>query len=349
MPVNTIVEKHSDITTVFPPPGALAPGEVALNIADAKIFLEKEDGNLAHFNEWEPFLHEVADEAGRDALVTSGVVRNGQYCFYDTRSTDGNGFVSIREYLWMWSNNKWWLIDIYEPQPLIYRWDRLQDMHSDGAGASYVIAGGQAKISYNGGGSWSNLTEDGASHGLPGSAAGPCIIKELIPHTVYKLSLDADLSSVNFHGACVASGGALTSLSGLFHDLTGLTSADISNLNTEKVTNMSNVFKACSNLNFINVSGLNTDRVTTMTNMFNDCPKIKNLDLTSWNFDKVTNMNSMIRSCGQLKCITNLNTTNASAANLFDGCGALLQPNAAARTDLRDANGADWVNAEFCV
>jgi len=49
----------------------------------------------------------------------------------------------------------------------------------------------------------------------------------------------------------------------------------------------------------------------------------------------------MFYGCTSLICLTGINTTSStSKSNMFTSCTSLAQPDAAAQTDIIDANGA---------
>ena len=91
---------------------------------------------------------------------------------------------------------------------------------------------------------------------------------------------------------------------------TAVTSADLSNIDTSKITSMSNLFTGCSNLTSLNISNWNVSNVTNMTNMFSvysgmfrtqpACSSLTTLDLSNWDTSNVTNMNSMFNGCSRL-------------------------------------------------
>ena len=118
-----------------------------------------------------------------------------------------------------------------------------------------------------------------------------------------------------------------SSTSGLFSNLTNVTSIDLSNIDTSGVTSMYNMFGGDSSLTNITFGdNFNTSNVTNIGNMFDGCTNLPSLDLSMFDTSKVTNLSSTFRYCGEL---TNLNlssfdTSEVSNMNwLFYGCHKL--------------------------
>ena len=112
----------------------------------------------------------------------------------------------------------------------------------------------------------------------------------------------------------------------MFAGCSSLTSLDVSNFNTSKVTNMSFMFKGCSSLTSLDLSNFNTSNVTAISFMFSDCSALTSLDLTNFNTSKVTVMTNMFSSCSSL---TSLNVSNFDTSKviqmsfMFKGCSSL--------------------------
>ena len=86
----------------------------------------------------------------------------------------------------------------------------------------------------------------------------------------------------------------------MFFGCSGLTSLDLTPLNTAKVTNMNSMFAKCSGLTSLDLTPLDTANVTNMGYMFYQCSGLTSLDLTSFNTAKVTNMGYMFYQCSGL-------------------------------------------------
>ena len=118
----------------------------------------------------------------------------------------------------------------------------------------------------------------------------------------------------------------VTDMQGMFKECSDLTSLDLSNFNTEKVTDMRGMFWECSNLTSLNLTRLNTENVTAMNGMFYGCTKLESLDLSKFNTAKVTKMNQMFYNCYALTSLdlTSFNTAKVeNMTEMFNGCNAL--------------------------
>ena len=93
-----------------------------------------------------------------------------------------------------------------------------------------------------------------------------------------------------------------------------VTSADLSNIDTSKITSMSNLFTGCSNLTSLNISNWNISNVTNMTNMFSvysgmfrtqpACSSLTTLDLSNWDTSNVTSMSGIFNGMTHLQQVT---------------------------------------------
>ncbi len=83
-----------------------------------------------------------------------------------------------------------------------------------------------------------------------------------------------------------------------------LTTLDLKNLDTSRVTDMSYMFTSLSALTSIDLSGFNTARVTNMEWMFYHSYRLPSLDLRSFNTARVTNMSFMFYYNPALTTIT---------------------------------------------
>ncbi|MDY2696085.1 MAG: BspA family leucine-rich repeat surface protein [Eubacteriales bacterium] len=115
--------------------------------------------------------------------------------------------------------------------------------------------------------------------------------------------------------------------SSMFSNCGALTSLDLSNFNTSKVTNMSNMFNSCGSLTSLDLSNFNTSSVTDMSNMFTDCNELASLDVSNFNTSSVTNMSYMFGSCFYLASLdlSNFNTSSVTnMSSMFKSCGQLV-------------------------
>ena len=119
-----------------------------------------------------------------------------------------------------------------------------------------------------------------------------------------------------------------SSTSGLFSNLTNVTSIDLSNMDTSGMTNMSNMFSGNTSLTNITFGeNFNTSNVTSMYAMFNNCNLLKKLDLSSFNTAKVTSMNYMFENCSSLTSLdlSSFDTSNVrSMSTMFRECTNLM-------------------------
>ena len=90
----------------------------------------------------------------------------------------------------------------------------------------------------------------------------------------------------------------------MFYTCTSLTSLDVSNFDTSKVTNMSNMFYTCSSLTSLDVSNFDTSNVTWMSNMFEKCSSLTSLNLGNFNLASCTHFDHMLYDCSALASIT---------------------------------------------
>lgn len=120
--------------------------------------------------------------------------------------------------------------------------------------------------------------------------------------------------------------GKVTEMTWMFHGCSGLTSLDVSNWNTSNVTKMDDMFNACSGLISLDVSKWNTGSVTDMSNMFEDCKGLTSLDVSKWNTGKVTDMASLFSGCSGLTSldVSNWNTGSVEyMSHMFKDCNSL--------------------------
>ena len=118
----------------------------------------------------------------------------------------------------------------------------------------------------------------------------------------------------------------VTTMWGMFHNCSKLTSLDVSNFNTANVTNMGSMFNGCSRLTSLYLNNFNTANVTQMNFMFMGCTGLTNLDLSSFNTANVTSMTKMFIGCTGLTSLnqSSFNTANVENMNgMFDGCSGL--------------------------
>ena len=113
----------------------------------------------------------------------------------------------------------------------------------------------------------------------------------------------------------------------LFYGFSGLTSVDLSKLDTSSVTNMSNMFGECASLTAIDLSSFDTSKVTDMSEMFSGCTSLERAELTGFDTSKVKRSYRMFYECSSLKSLDLKSFTSDAAVSMnsmFDGCTSLV-------------------------
>ena len=107
-----------------------------------------------------------------------------------------------------------------------------------------------------------------------------------------------------------------SSTSGLFSNLTNVTSIDLSNMDTSGMTSMKDMFRKDTSLTNITFGdNFNTANVTSMNGVFWDCNSLTSIDLSSFNTSSVTDMNNMFARCSSLTALdlSNFDTSNVTS------------------------------------
>ena len=118
----------------------------------------------------------------------------------------------------------------------------------------------------------------------------------------------------------------VTDMRSMFHNCSKLTTLDVSKWDTNKVTNMGYMFLVCCSLTTLNVSNFDTSKVTDMRSMFHSCSNLTTLDVSKWDTNNVTNMGYMFYYCSKL---TTLNVSNFDTSKvtymdrMFENCQEL--------------------------
>lgn len=99
----------------------------------------------------------------------------------------------------------------------------------------------------------------------------------------------------------------MTDASYMFYGCGNMVEADVSNLDTSKISNMSAMFYLCRNLTILDVSHFDTANVTKMDHMFGSCESLVSLDISCFSTSNVTDMRSMFDWCWNL---TNLDVSH---------------------------------------
>jgi surface protein len=169
---------------------------------------------------------------------------------------------------------------------------------------------------------------------IPSSATSVVFTDEVIPSDATVIDVDEDgdggvvgwLDGTVFKVSTQKSGQkvvANTDASKMFYYCPGLTTLDLSGLDTSKVTDMSYMFYGCFGLTTLDLSGFDTSNVTDMRIMFYGCSGLTTLDLSGFDTSNVTYMREMF--CGD-KHLTTIYIgdkwkTVSSHDDMFSGCG----------------------------
>ena len=105
----------------------------------------------------------------------------------------------------------------------------------------------------------------------------------------------------------------VTNMQYMFSDMTKLTTLDLSNFDTSKVTDMKYMFNEMYNLTTLNLSSFNTSNVMNMSNMFAHMFRLTSLNLSNFNTSKVTNMGAMFYD---MPSLTSLDLSNFDTSNV---------------------------------
>ena len=111
----------------------------------------------------------------------------------------------------------------------------------------------------------------------------------------------------------------------MFGHCRDLTSLDLSNFDTSKVTNMWGMFCGCRSLTTLDLSGFDTSNVLDMSFMFDSCYSLTTLDLSNFNTSKVRNMSYMFYNCPRLTTIKGVIDMKSCeyCGNMFTNCPKL--------------------------
>ena len=118
----------------------------------------------------------------------------------------------------------------------------------------------------------------------------------------------------------------VNNMGGMFISCPMLEEADLSGINTSKVTSMTYMFHGCSSLKSLNTSGWDTSSVGDMSCMFYGCYALTSLDVSDWDTSSVTTMTRMFQGCSGL---TSLDVSGFDTSkvvymiDMFHGCSRL--------------------------
>lgn len=121
----------------------------------------------------------------------------------------------------------------------------------------------------------------------------------------------------------------LTSVNGMFQDLTKLQSATFGRgYEATKLTNTAFMFSGCINLVEVDVARFRGSPLTDMTGMFSNCRSLTELDVSLLDTSSVTSMASMFANCRSLTELDVSNFTTFSVTtmvSMFERCSSLTE------------------------
>ena len=119
-----------------------------------------------------------------------------------------------------------------------------------------------------------------------------------------------------------------TNMSGMFKDMSSLTTLNLSGSLTDAITDLSELFYGCSNLTNLNLTDCNTSNVVRMSGMFSGCTSLQRLDVSGWDLSNVTTTEDMFNGCSSLRRIICDDSWDASnvvtSTSMFAGCTSLI-------------------------
>ena len=107
----------------------------------------------------------------------------------------------------------------------------------------------------------------------------------------------------------------VTDMKSMFYCMRILTTLDLSNFNTSKVTNMSSMFYDMYSLTALDLSSFDTSQVTDMSDMFYNMRNLTTINLSNFNTSRVTNMGHMF---SYMTGITTLDLSNFDTSKVTD-------------------------------
>ena len=138
-----------------------------------------------------------------------------------------------------------------------------------------------------------------------------------------------------------------------FSNLVGLTSLDLSDFNTSKVTNMSYMFNRNLNIASLNLgNNFDTSNVINMEGLFYGLKALQSLDLKDkFNTSNVTNMSFMfssMNSCTSLNLGNNFDTSNVTEMSyMFNGLNSFTKDSILELGDKFDTSNVKMMNGMF--
>lgn len=102
--------------------------------------------------------------------------------------------------------------------------------------------------------------------------------------------------------------------------------AEVSNLDTSKMTSFYAMFQSCSRLTSLDLKHFDVSNITNMGSMFQQCNYLASLDISGWGVNKTTNFGSMFSTCSTFKTLdlrTLYTSYGTTLASMFNTCTAL--------------------------
>ena len=135
----------------------------------------------------------------------------------------------------------------------------------------------------------------------------------------------SSLTTLNLSGSLTD---AITDLSELFYGCSNLTNLNLADCNTSNVVNMSQMFRNCTSIENVNIIGMNTGNVLDMSGMFSGCTSLQKLNVSGWDLSNVTTTEDMFNGCSSLRRIICDDSWDASnvgtSTSMFEGCTSLI-------------------------
>ena len=119
----------------------------------------------------------------------------------------------------------------------------------------------------------------------------------------------------------------VSSFYSMFEDCSSLVSLDLRNFDTSKAWIATCMFKNCKSLKSLDISSFDTSNMSDFEHMFYNCESLTSLDVSGFNTANVTSMNAMFSKCANLTSLdlSSFNTAkNTSISSMFDGCEKLV-------------------------
>ena len=117
---------------------------------------------------------------------------------------------------------------------------------------------------------------------------------------------------------------SVTALTATFANSPKLTSLDLSNWSTSRVTDMQSIFSGCSGLTSLNLF-TNVSSVKKMNNAFENCSSLTLLHLATWDTSKATDMSRLFSGCLKLSTISGVKNFKTSNVTNMDHMFAYCQ------------------------